>query len=183
AHCTWGKEYGRAGGGDWSPTRFEQWEGDNEFDYQFEALLNIICDFEISAGDSFRDLKVKMGWMPPDSKLAVKYEEKWSNAADNRALAGEILITDKLNPTNSALTAYVDGKNGIKVSMNRAQLSSRDPDKGTFKTNRYRDVSDDREEIIASGQLTIMFEGMGNAQVPHAKSTHKGWRKKTIYED
>jgi hypothetical protein len=186
AHCTWGKEYGEAGGGDWSPTRFEQWKGDSEFDYQFEALLNIICKIEISKGQALRDVEFKMGWLPPDSTLTVKYEETWRDDADSRSLESEILVADK-GPvsSNAAIAVYADGANGVKISPATAYLTRRDlyvTKEKTFNktgdTGEVTAVNDDLKKILASGKLLVTLDGSTTVKVPH-----KDWEKKTIYDE
>ncbi|MGC4093001.1 MAG: hypothetical protein QM756_34965 [Polyangiaceae bacterium] len=49
---SWGTEFGKPGQPDWSPVNFEKWKTDSDksFDYQLEALLNILCKI----GDQLR---------------------------------------------------------------------------------------------------------------------------------
>ena len=86
---------------------------------------------EISAGNTYRELKYKMGWLPPYSKLKVKYEETWSDAADNRTLESESQFTDK-GPISTVpnMLAFADGKNGVKITLVGSYLSPKDPHDG-----------------------------------------------------
>lgn len=182
AHCTWGKEYLQAGGGDWSPTRFEQWTGDKEFDYQLEALLNIICKFEIASGAQLREMKFKMGWIPPDSKLKVKYEETWDSSADSRTLENEIEFTEQ-GPRSTAanMSASPDGKSGVKIAVSRTYLTSRDTHVTKEKTMHgdtyeVREVVPELKKIVASGRLFVTFDGSPTIAIPH-----KDFEKKTLH--
>lgn len=177
AHCSWGKERTKAGHPDWSPTDFKDWQGDKEFDYQFEALLNIICKMEISQGNTYRELKYKMGWLPPYSKLKVKYEETWRDTADNRTLESEIRFTDK-GPMSTVpnMLAYADGKNGVKITLVRAYLSKRDPNDGDYNVLLGRKVNENLRKVAACGKLLVSFDGMSDVALPH-----NGWAKKTLH--
>lgn len=177
AHCSWGKEHLLAGHPDWSPTDFKDWQGDKEFDYQFEALLNIICNMEISSGNTFREFKYKMGWLPPNSKLKVKYEETWSDAADNRTIESEIQFTDK-GPVSTAPTMlpFADGKNGVKITLVDFYLSKKDPHDGVYNMILKRKVNPLLRKVVASGKLISSFDGMADVVVPY-----NGWAKKTFY--
>ncbi|HWL95471.1 MAG TPA: hypothetical protein VNT79_18275 [Phycisphaerae bacterium] len=182
AHCTWGKLHGQAGLPDWSPTDYSTWTGDAGYDRQFEALLNIICDFKIESGSTFRDPVFKMGWLPPGSKLLIKYEEKWDTAADNRSVQGEVLLTDKgPNYSGAVIMATVSGKD-LKINIARSELSKKDPHKGVYHPKHKRELNEDLKEILAQGQLQVTMDAIGTAQVPHAKSANKGWRKGEIFE-
>ena len=95
SHCSWesNTRIKRKGGADRSPTRFEDWKGGQGVQTtSSEALLNIICKIEISHGDSYRDLRYKMAWFPPNSKLVVRYEELWKSSSDNRTVEGEVVL-------------------------------------------------------------------------------------------
>src|ERR1041384_7195045 len=87
-----GKRFGQKGSADWSPSRFEDWKNDKdkELDYQLIALLNIICKIELSWTDTFRNLQLKLGWVPPGARLLVGYKETWENAADSKELKAEV---------------------------------------------------------------------------------------------
>lgn len=174
ARCTWGNEHGRvAGHPDWSPTDFKDWQGEKEFDYQLEALLNILCKIEISHGDSYRDLKYRIGWIPPDSKLVVKYEEEWKDKADNRMFEGEIVFTDK-GPTSKtqSMTVNLNGRNGIEIAIAPGLFSQ----KKTFR--RQLNIPMPNPELkksIAWGRLIVIFDGKTAFTIPHT-----GWEKKTF---
>ena len=178
AHCSWGKEYLKPGHPDWSPTDFKDWRGDKEFDYQFETLLNIICEIAISPGNTYRELKYKMGWLPPYSKLKVKYEESWSDAADNRTLESEILFTDAgPQSTVQNMLPVADGKNGVKITLVPANLSKKDPHGGGYNVNAQRKVNNDLSKVVASGRLIVAFDGMSDVAIPF-----NGWAQKKFYE-
>jgi hypothetical protein len=175
SHCSWGIEHankGGKGGADWSPTRFEDWKGDKEFDYQFEALLNIICKIEISHGDSYRDLRYKMAWFPPNSKLVVRYEELWKSSSDNRTVEGEVVLTDgETKSRNPDILATPDGKNGVRITMMPSLLSKTKPQ----QDNRL--PQPDLKKSLASGKLLVSFDGMAAVTIPHQK-----WEKKKFFE-
>jgi hypothetical protein len=161
-HCSWGKNHKLPGGADWSPTRFEQWAGDKEFDYQLEALLNIICKVDIDYYDTFRDLKFKAGWLPLNSKLVVLYQETWRNAAQPFKVQSEILLTHK-GPTSkdARLAVTADGQNGIRV-----KVISGVPSTGQgLRTWPYRTPL--LENVFAAGSLVVSFEGASPVRVPH----------------
>lgn len=175
--CSWGKDHLLAGGGDWSPTRFEDWKGEKEFDHQLEALLNIICKVEISHGDTFRDLRYKMAWLPPNAKLVARYEETWKDEADNRTIEGEVVVTDKGPMSrNPGIAAYADGKNGVKLAIVPGQLSKKNPHMD-IKVGDFRPPNPDLKKSVASGKLLVTFDGTANVTIPH-----KGWEKQTFYE-
>jgi hypothetical protein len=174
--CHWGNNRFEAGGADWSPTRFENWSGDQGFDHQLEALLNIICAIEIShAHDSFREIHYKMGWIPPQAKLAVKYEETWKDAADSRTLSGDVKMTLKgPQSTSPAFTAYAQGKNGVKLAVTAGHVSKKPSHE---KFGKLPLPHKELKKAVASGQLLITFDGTANVTIPHT-----GWAKKTFHD-
>jgi hypothetical protein len=117
--CSWGKHHLESGGADWSPTRFEQWKGDKEFDYQLEALLNIICKIEVDKDDLFshRTVTLKAGWIPPDAKLEVTYAESWTTPNERRVLQATVTFPDTGPVSNNAgLPARAAGKTGVTLT-------------------------------------------------------------------
>jgi hypothetical protein len=177
AHCTWGKEHQKPGQPDWSPTDFKDWRGDKEFDHQLQALLNIICRIEISHGDTYRDLKYKMGWLPPDSKLEVKYEEAWSEKAHDRAIEGAVVF-EAMGPRSltPAMAASADGRNGVKIVIGSGALSKKSPHMD-MKVGDVRLPNRDLRKSVASGRLLVTFDGTASVTIPD-----RGWAKKTFFE-
>jgi hypothetical protein len=181
-HCSWGKKHDliRAGklrgGADWSPTRFEQWTGDREFDYQLEALLNIICKIDISYNDTFRDLRFKAGWLPLNSKLLVLYQEKWQDAAQPLKIESEILLTHK-GPTSkdSRLAVTADGQNGVKVKV-VSGVPSTSPNQ-TRPMGGIRLPHPSLENAFAAGRLVVTFEGALPMSVPHDKPAKRTFHR------
>jgi hypothetical protein len=161
-HCSWGKNHKLAGGADWSPTRFEQWTGDKEFDYQLEALLNIISKVDIDYYDTFRDLKFKAAWLPLNSKLLVLYQEKWRNTAQPFTIESEILLTHK-GPASKDMRFSVaaDGQNGIRVKVVSGVPATRQG----LRPWPLRDPL--LENAFAAGRLVVTFEGATPMKVPH----------------
>jgi hypothetical protein len=77
-HTDWGLHRGEsvADTPDWSPVNYKDWHGTLKgYDYQLQALLNIICRFEMGEGKSLHQLAIKLGWVPPGAKLVVGYKE------------------------------------------------------------------------------------------------------------
>lgn len=119
-----------------------------------------------------------MGWLPPYSKLKVKYEESWSDAADNRTLESEIHFTDK-GPKSTVpnMLAVADGKNGVKLTLVLAHLSKKDPHDGEYNVYLQRNVNKNLSKVVASGRLIVSFDGMADVAIPYT-----GWSKKKFYE-
>jgi hypothetical protein len=119
AHCSWGKQYKKPGGADWSATRFENWHGEKEFDYQLDALLNILCKIEIDRGDSMhtlRELSFTMAWIPPGAKLSVRYTESWANPQDTRVLTADVTFTQAgPDSSNPKFPATAISKKAVKL--------------------------------------------------------------------
>ena len=172
--CSWGNHHLQAGGADWSPTRFEQWKGEKEFDYQFEALLNIICKIEIAHGDTYRQLKFTIAWLPPNAKLVVRYDEVWRNSADSRTLEGTVVMTDK-GPTSSnpRLAATPAGKSNVAVTAD-VGLPSKPP---TVVVNNIRVPHKELKRAAVTAKLLLTFDGMAAVTIPH-----KGLEKKTFHD-
>jgi hypothetical protein len=166
----------QAGGADWSPTRFEQWKGAKEFDYQLEALLNLLCHIEIGHGKTFRHLRYKIGWIPPNSKLQVTYDEEWEGVGSAR-VTGEVTILEKSATTdNPALVASLDGQNTVKIQVlgtgKQGGLPARSPN----------NVSNDNptsglKRAATAGSLAVKFEGLSPVKIPH-----KGPKKEEFYD-
>jgi hypothetical protein len=174
AVCSWGVERKQDGGpakgaASWSPTRFETWTGDKEFDYQLEALLNIICKITIARGTTFRDLKISMAWLPPRATLLVKYEESWQGDAKPYVLDTVVSWKDQ-GPVSKmpALIVAADGAHAVKVTAAAGQLPTR-----TFYTDHwvgpahYRRPVASLKKSVASARLLVSFDGMAATRVPH----------------
>jgi hypothetical protein len=174
--CSWGKDYLCPGGGEWAPTRFEDWKGEKEFDYQIEALLNIICKIEISHGDTYRDLRYKMDWLPTYAKLVVMYQEEWEDKADNRSLTGEVVFTEKGPISKSPdMSVYADGKNGVKIVFMPSVLSKKNPNSDK-KFGDMRLPNPDLKKSVALGKLLVTLDGTASVTIPH-----NGWEKKKFF--
>jgi hypothetical protein len=181
-HCSWGKKHELIrkgtlkGGADWSPTRFEQWTGDKEFDYQLEALLNIICKVEISYTATFRDLKFKAGWLPPNSKLLVHYQEAWQNAAGPNIIESEILVTHK-GPvsTDTRLAITPDGQNEVKIKI-VAGVPPTSPNPTQARLGGVRLPDPLLKQAFAAGRLEVPFEGASPVKVPYDRPVKKTFR-------
>jgi hypothetical protein len=98
AHTEWGKDRDdhKLDTPDWSPAEFKQWHGTSKgYDYQLQALLNLICKFEIGhAKTSYRELELKLGWVPPGATLHVGYQESWEKTGPTKTLTGIVTFGD-----------------------------------------------------------------------------------------
>jgi hypothetical protein len=173
-HCSWGKSHDliRAGklkgGADWSPTRFEQWKGDNEFDYQLEALLNIICKVEISHGDTYRDLRFKAGWLPPDARLLIVYQEQWKSPDQPFTVESEILVQHTgLMSKDPRLVVTPAGQSGMKVTVVSGVPSTSPNQTVRFGGQRLPHTS--LKKASASARLLVALDGATPVKVPHDK--------------
>lgn len=172
--CSWGKNHRQPGGADWSPTRFEQWTGDKEFDYQLEALLNIVCKLEIKHTDSYRDLEYAAAWLPANSKLTFKYEEVWRQPADDKTIEGEIVLAPKgPKSSNARVVATAKDPNKVRLTLTGG-LSMKSPNP-TVRGKRF--PHDDLKKAAASGKLLITLDGASTVTVPH-----KGWEQKVLFK-
>jgi len=179
-HCTWGLTPAQAGAADWSPTRFEEWKGDKEFDRQLEALLNILCRIEVGYGDSYRHLRYTIGWIPPNSKLVVVYEEGWVNGADSGKVTGEVTLSEKTAVSNKpTLIGGRDGQNVVTLEVigtgQPNSLTKKKPN-ATLHVHGMKLPNPELRRSAASGKLVIMFEGAPEVSVPH-----NGWAKETFF--
>lgn len=168
--CSWGVDYLKPGGGKWSRTRFETWKGDNEFDYQIDALLNIICKIEINRGATFRDMKISVAWLPPRASLTVKYEELWKGAAQPHTLE-TVLTMNNGAPVSKkpVLAASLEGKNVIKVQPAAGQLPAKTlyGETQSMGVARVRSPHADLKSSVVSVRLFVTFDGMAALSVPH----------------
>ncbi len=117
--CSWGKHHLEPGEADWSPARFELWKGDKEFDYQLQALLNIICKIEIDDDALFkrREVTLKAGWIPPQAKLELTYAETWTTPNERRTLQAVVTFPDTGPVSNNpSLPARAAGKNALTIT-------------------------------------------------------------------
>lgn len=194
AHCSWGLQHKKAGGADWSPTRFEQWTGASEFDYQLDALLNILCKIEIDRGDSaatVRELTFKVGWIPPDATLMVRYAERWQRYEDSRELEAKITFS-KTGPVsnNPKLPAASGAKSVVKVSDKEGlavgTIDAGLPDQqATTRPRRLYYEGPMRvwmphpelKEVVAEARLSVTLEGGHAFTIPHS-----GWARNRFYE-
>ena len=150
-------------------------DGRQGIDHQLEALLNIICKVEISYTDTFRDLKFKAAWLPPNSKLLVHYQEAWQNAAGPNIIQSEILITHK-GPlsTDTRLAIAPDGQNGVKIKVVAGV-----PPTSPNPTQRWPAVRAPHpllKQAFAAGSLDVTFEGASPVKVPHDRPVKKTFR-------
>jgi hypothetical protein len=180
-HCSWGRNHARIragtleGGADWSPTRFEQWVGDKEFDYQLAALLNIICRVDISHTGTYRDLTLKAGWLPPNSKLLVHYHEAWRDAARPFTVESEILVTPKgPSSKDGRLAVTADGQNGVEVRV-VPDVPLPSPTLPA-RAGGARLPHPQLERAFAACRLEVAFEGTSPVKVPHDKPVKKTFR-------
>lgn len=180
--CSWGKNHLKPGDADWSPARFEQWKGDKEFDYQLQALLNIICKIEIDADDlpARRAITLKPGWIPPDAKLEVTYKERWTSPKEERVLQATVTFTDK-GPmsSNQSLPARAAGKTGVTITDHDAIVgrSSRGGSvpRPLFVTQsiglgRIPGWNPELERVALTARLVAPFSGGLGFTIPHKDS-------------
>jgi len=179
AHCTWGNDYLSAGGADWSPTRFEEWKEEKEFDNQFTALLNMICKFKIGSYGTIRELEYEMGWLPPNSRLVFSYEEKWEDEAAQK-LDGDVIITDKTAVSNQPWSVVsLVGKSTIKLAVLSSYLSKNHPTiEPVTNATETRQFIDNLERSVATGRLLVTLDDKIKVTIPYG-----GPVKKILVED
>jgi hypothetical protein len=148
----------------WSPTTFSEW-GDAEkgLDRQLEALLNIVCEIEVSKGSSERDFQIKAKWLPPSVSITLTYAEQWKQPKDSRSHQTTITL-DGSNPPKSSNAVFVVTpiSNGVSVRVPDKYMgptSTRHPSKPGS--------ADEFQHAKVTVGLTLKFDNVTSANVPH----------------
>jgi hypothetical protein len=139
-------------------------------------LLNIICEFSVKDGATYRDLSFKLGWVPDGARLAVTYEETWTDLGAKK-VEGTVTFTDKNAtvevPKGRTAPFRVSGYDGsvLKLTVNSPDL----PGRSLTRTRQRRTKDGDvititspaeglRAEVTAF--IHVDFGGIAKVSVP-----------------
>lgn len=167
-HSEWGKsrDESAADTPSWSPVNYKEWHGTvNGYDHQLQALLNIVCQFEMGEGKRRHQLAFKFGWLPPGVKLVVGYKE-----GVHVPLQGTVTFFDE-GPTATATGPAVANLTGPFVASNAA------PGSQLTLTATEPTLQDKSTEVSADARLFMKLRDVGAFQIPSGtKPVHAFFR-------
>lgn len=170
ARCTWGRER-KDGKADWSPVDFKEWYGRDGYLYQLQALLGIICEFDVDNGDTYRDLTFKLGWVPIGARLGVTYEETWADIVGSRKVDGYVTFTEKDPKVTGPFRVSKYEPKELRLTVNSPDL----PKRSLTRTVNRRTRDGEIFQVILPAEglrakvtafVNIDFDGIAKVSIP-----------------
>ncbi|MGC4093000.1 MAG: hypothetical protein QM756_34960 [Polyangiaceae bacterium] len=119
-------------------------------------------------------MKLKMGWLPPGSKLNVNYAETWSSSTDNASVQTQVTFPAKGSPesSNLDLSPAPLGTNGVKLTALKTGLK-RERTNTDQKIGSVRVPEPDLKRVEVNAHLSVSFEATASFTIPHTGSQTK----------